>query len=248
MGGLQRFEQKLESLISGTFARAFRSSVQPVEFAAALQREVDNNSQILSRSRRLVPNDFEIELSEPDFDRLGLADEQLSAQLAQELIGQLRSYAEDQGYVFPGPIGIGFEASDDLGTGRFRLRSRSQASVSNGGSSHQYEDPGALRAARTRAVLEINGTEHPLQPPGLTVGRSSEADIRITDPGVSRKHVDFQVSHGSGSTVDVVAVDLGSTNGMLVNGRKMLQARLFDGSVVRIGHTDMTVRLVEGHV
>lgn len=244
MGGMQRFEQKLESLISGTFARAFRSAVQPVEFSAALQREVDNNSQILSRSRRLVPNDFEFELSEPDFDRLGLGDENLSANLAQELIGQLRAYAEEQGYVFPGPIAIAFEASADLGTGRFRLRSRSQASVSQ--TSHIDSGSATLQASPTRAVLEINDTQHPLQPPGLTVGRSSEADIRITDPGVSRKHVDFRVTHGAGDAVDVIVVDLGSTNGMLVNGRKMTQARLFDGSVVRIGHTDMTVRLVGG--
>ncbi len=64
MGGLQNFENKLEQLISGVFARAFRSAVQPVEISAALQREVDNNAQILSRDRRLVPNSFHVELSE----------------------------------------------------------------------------------------------------------------------------------------------------------------------------------------
>ena len=70
MGGLQRFEQRLENLISGAFARAFRSAVQPVEIAAALQRECDNNAQILSRERRMVPNDFHVELSQVDLDRL----------------------------------------------------------------------------------------------------------------------------------------------------------------------------------
>ena len=44
-------EHRLEQLISGAFARAFRSAVQPVEIAAALQREVDNNTQILSRDQ-----------------------------------------------------------------------------------------------------------------------------------------------------------------------------------------------------
>ena len=73
-------------------------------------------------------------------------------------------------------------------------------------------------------------------------------DIRITDPGVSRKHVDFQVTYSGTQDVDVVAADLGSTNGMLVNGRKMKQARLFDGPVVRIGHTYMTARILERHV
>src|SRR4029079_14365357 len=70
VGGLQRFEQRLENLISGVFARAFRSAVQPVEIAAALQRECDNNAQILSRERRMVPNDFHVELSQVDLDRL----------------------------------------------------------------------------------------------------------------------------------------------------------------------------------
>ena len=63
MGVLQRFENRLEQFVSGTFARAFRSAVQPVEVAAALQREVDNSAQILSRDRRLVPNNFHVELS-----------------------------------------------------------------------------------------------------------------------------------------------------------------------------------------
>ena len=67
---MQRFERRLETLISGLFARAFRSAVQPVEISAALQREVDNNAHILSRDRRLVPNDFHVELAQTDLDRL----------------------------------------------------------------------------------------------------------------------------------------------------------------------------------
>ncbi len=64
MGGLQRFENRLEQMISGVFARTFRSAVQPVEISSALNREVDNSAQILSRDRRLVPNNFHVELSE----------------------------------------------------------------------------------------------------------------------------------------------------------------------------------------
>jgi len=70
MGMLQRFESRLEQAVSGAFAKAFRSAVQPVELAAALQREVDNSAQILSRNRRLVPNTFTIELSQVDHERL----------------------------------------------------------------------------------------------------------------------------------------------------------------------------------
>ena len=181
MGGLQKFEQRLEQMISGVFARAFRSAVQPVEIAAALQRECDNNAQILSRDRRLVPNDFHVELAQTDLDRLAPYD----SAMAKELTDQLQDHADAQSYVFPGPVKIAFEAADDLTTGRFRIRSQAQAKVT-GHSTH-------TQVSRARALLEVNGTSHPLQPPGLVVGRGTEADLRINDPGVSRKHVEFLV-------------------------------------------------------
>jgi hypothetical protein len=237
VGGLQRFEHRLEQLISGAFARAFRSAVQPVEISAALQREVDNNTQILSRDRRLVPNDFHVELSATDLERLAPYDNAM----AQELGEQLEDHADSQGYVFPGPVAIAFEAAEDLTTGRFRIRSRAQASVT--GTGVPGDESTRTTSRRVRAVLEINGTRHPLSPPGLVIGRGSEADVRINDPGVSRRHVEFQVSPSGGSGLDVSVRDLGSTNGMLVDGHKMARASLRDGSTVRIGNTTMSLRL-----
>jgi FHA domain-containing protein len=238
MGGLSRFEHKLEELISGAFARAFRSAVQPVEISAALQRECDNNAQILSRDRRLVPNDFHVELSHADLDRLAPYD----TAMADELAMQLQEHADQQSYVFPGPLSIAFEAADDLTTGRFRIRSRAQAKVT-GNASH-------TQVTRARAVLEVNGTRHPLQPPGLVIGRGTEADVRINDPGVSRRHVEFVVSPGAngetaGTGARIEVRDLGSTNGMLVDGHRITQTAVHDGTQVKIGNTTMTVRVVE---
>lgn len=234
MGGIQRFEQRLEQMISGVFARAFRSAVQPVEIAAALQRECDNNAQILSRDRRLVPNDFHVELARTDLDRLAPYD----SAMGKELKEQLQKHADQQGYVFPGPVAIGFESVADLTTGRFRIRSQAQASVS-GSSSH-------TQTRRARAVLEVNGSRHPLQPPGLVVGRGSEADLRINDPGVSRRHVEFLVTLGGDDEEPQIEVhDMGSTNGMQVNGRKVPRATLRDGATVQVGQTKMTVRVVD---
>jgi hypothetical protein len=230
--GLQKFEQRLEQMISGVFARAFRSAVQPVEIAAALQRECDNNAQILSRERRMVPNDFHVELSQVDLDRLAPYD----TALADELTHQVQDHADTQGYVFPGPIAIEFEKADDLTTGRFRIRSRAQAKVT-GSASH-------TQVTRARAVLEVNGTRHPLQPPGVVVGRGTDADIRINDPGISRRHVEFVVE-GGGSGLVIKVVDLGSTNGMLVDGHRITSAGLRDGSQVKIGNTTITVRVLE---
>ena len=233
MSGLQRFEQRLEALVSGAFARAFRSAVQPVEIAAALQRECDNNTQILSRQRRMVPNDFHVELSRPDMDRLSPYD----SALVKELGLQLQEHAEKQSYVFAGPVTIAFDAADDLTIGRFRVRSQAHASVVSNATHTEVR--------RARAFLDVNGTRHPLQPPGLVVGRGTEADLRINDPGVSRRHVEFTVNESAGGGVGVSVQDLGSTNGMLVDGHRISSTGLHDGSEVKIGRTTMTVRLEE---
>lgn len=232
MSGLQKFEQRLEQMISGAFARAFRSAVQPVEIAAALQRECDNNAQILSRQRRLVPNDFHVELSATDLERLAPYD----TAMASELEKQVTEHAEQNGYSFPGPISIEFEPADDLTTGRFRVRSRAQARVSSN-STH-------TQVGRARAVLDVNGTQHPLAPPGVVVGRGTEADVRINDPGVSRRHVEFHVE-ARGPRLHIDVRDLGSTNGMLVDGQRMSRSVADDGTQVQIGNTTMTVRVTQ---
>jgi len=233
VSGLQRFEQRLEQFVSGAFARAFRSAVQPVEISAALQRECDNNAQILSRQRRMVPNDFHVELSQADLDRLAPYD----STLTKELTSQLQEHAEKQSYVFSGPVTISFDAADDLTIGRFRVRSQAHAEVISNATNTQVR--------RARAYVEVNGTRHPLQPPGLVVGRGTEADLRINDPGVSRRHVEFTVEESADGGVAIAVQDLGSTNGMLVDGHRIMTTPLKDGSAVRVGRTTLTVRVVE---
>ncbi|QZY29185.1 FhaA domain-containing protein [Nocardioides coralli] len=231
MGALQNFERRLEQAISGAFAKAFRSAVQPVEIAAALQRECDNNAQILSRNRRMVPNRFHVELSEPDLQRLAPYDSAMEA----ELRTQLQEHADNQGYVFPGEISIGFESAEDLTTGRFRIRSEAQARVRSNATHTQVR--------RATALVEVNGTEQPLHPGTTVVGRGTEADIRINDPGVSRRHIEFEVT-GTGEHLQLRVSDLGSTNGMLVDGHRITTTGLRHGSQVKIGNTTLTVRIV----
>ena len=232
MSGLQKFEQKLEQFISGAFAKAFRSEVKSVEIVAALQREIDNNAQVLSRQRRLVPNDFHVELSASDLGKL----ESYGPHLKEELKRQLMDHAEAQGFVFPGRVSIEFTEAKDLTIGRFRVRSRAQAAVSGA-------DMSDTQVSRAQAFLEINGTRHPLNG-NVVVGRGTEADLRINDPGISRRHIEFR-SKQAGDRVRVEVYDLGSTNGMLVNGQKMASATLDDGSQVRIGTTVITAHTVE---
>jgi Protein of unknown function (DUF3662)/FHA domain len=239
MGILQRFENRLEQLVSGAFAKAFRSAVQPVEIAAALQREVDNSAQILSRNRRLVPNRFHVELSPQDHQHLA----PYSSTLSDELVEMLRDHAHEQSYVFTGPVSISFDEKDDLSTGRFRVRSAALAKVTPASESAVTDT--AVR--RANVILEVNGMRHPLDPPGIVIGRGNDADLRINDPGVSRRHAEIRIYPGDPTgtgTPQVSVVDLGSTNGLLVNGHKVSQATLDDGATVKIGNTTMTIRHV----
>ncbi|MFD8227159.1 FhaA domain-containing protein [Streptomyces massasporeus] len=286
MGVLKKFEQRLEGLVNGTFAKVFKSEVQPVEIAGALQRECDNNATIWNRDRTVVPNDFIVELSTPDFERLS----PYSGQLGDELAGMVRDYAKQQRYTFMGPIKVHLEKADDLDTGLYRVRSRTLASSSSqqggpgggaaapaapqggrpggygyppsaapsgappmpsapppGGRPGGYGYPPAASGprppaagGRTRHWIEINGTRHQISRATLVMGRSTDADVRIDDPGVSRRHCEIRT--GTPSTIQ----DLGSTNGIVVDGQHTTRATLRDGSRIVVGSTTIIYRQAEG--
>ena len=181
-----------------------------------------------------MPNSFHVELAQTDLDRLAPYDSTLERELSESL----KKHANGQGYAFPGPVKIAFESADDLTTGRFRIRSEAHAKVM-GTATH-------TQVRRARVLLDVNGTSHPLQPPGLVVGRGSDADLRINDPGISRRHAEFMITLTNGGQTPLVEVhDLGSTNGIRVNGEKVPRAHLGDGSVVKIGNTTLAVRVIE---
>ncbi|MGW6732155.1 FhaA domain-containing protein [Streptomyces sp. NPDC055013] len=295
MGVLKKFEQRLEGLVNGTFAKVFKSEVQPVEIAGALQRECDNNATIWNRDRTVVPNDFIVELSTPDYERLS----PYSGQLGDELAGMVRDYAKQQRYTFMGPIKVHLEKADDLDTGLYRVRSRTLAGSTDqqsgqpapapaapagrpgagggGGAQGGYGYPPAAAPAgappmpaapppggrpggygypqpaggqrppaapaaggRTRYWIEINGTRHQISRATLVLGRSTDADVRIDDPGVSRRHCEIRT--GTPSTI----ADLGSTNGIVVDGQHTTRATLRDGSRIVVGSTTIIYRQAEG--
>jgi hypothetical protein len=236
MGILERFEKKVEGAVSSVFARTFKGDVQPVEIAARLQRELDAEAKLMSRDKRLVPNAFTVRLSQHDYDKLAPYAKTLNTELA----GELRKHAREMGYVFNGPIKVDFELDTQLPTGRFTVGSEAVAGISERG---QPASDTTIR--RSGLVLEVNGTRHPLAPPGLVIGRGSDADLRINDPGISRTHAQIRVT-GSEPSLQVDIVDLGSTNGILVNGQKVRHAVLGEGSRIEIGSTRMLVHAPAG--
>ena len=220
MGVLQRFERRLEDVVEGAFARVFGGAVQPAEVAAALQREGEQRKAIVAAGRTLVPNDYVVELSSSDTERLGAYD----VPLRRELAAMVTEHAVEQGWSFVGPVGVRFEHVGELRTGLFRVRSAVLAT-----------EP-APAAARTGPLLLLADQRLTLSP-GLTViGRGAEADVRLLDAGVSRRHVELH-HEADGS---VVLLDAGSTNGTLVNGRPAQRTRLADGDQVRVGGTTLT--------
>ncbi len=236
MGVFDRFEKKIEGAVSGVFARAFKGDVQPVEIAARLQRELDSEAKLLSRDRRLVPNEFTVGLSQHDYERLMPYSKTLSAEITPEL----RDHASANGYIFNGPIAITYELDEALPVGRFTVESKAVAGV-------KQEDGADSPTKRQRAqlVLEVNGMRHPLVAPGFTIGRGSDADLRINDPGISRRHAQIKVSSdGEGQSITID--DLGSTNGILVNGQKVRHAILGPGSRIEIGSTRMLTHAPNG--
>ena len=230
-----RFERKVEGAVNGVFARAFKGDVQPVEIAARLQRELDTEAKLMSRDKRLVPNEFVVGLSEHDYDKLT----PYSKTLIAELAGELKTHARDMGYAFNGPIRIHFERDGDLPTGRLTVTSEAVAGL------NEQPQHDLVAAGRTTLVLEVNGLRHALKPPGFLIGRGTDADLRINDPGISRLHAEIKV-HGAGDQVSAEIVDLGSTNGILVNGHRVPRAALSEGTRIEIGSTRMLVHTPAG--
>lgn len=234
VGFLDRLEKAIESAVSGVFARAFKGDVEPLEIAARLQKELDAEAKLLSRDRKLVPNEFFINLSEHDYNIL----EPYGRKTTDMILPELRSHAQNMGYIFNGPLEIHYEMVPELPTGKFTVESRAVAGVEQ-----DEKQRGAGR--RARMVIEVNGVRHPLVPPGIVIGRGTEADLRIHDPGVSRRHAEIKVT-GLGFDLEYEIVDLGARNGMTVDGRKVTQAVLTDGSRIEIGSTKMLVHAPSG--
>lgn len=220
MGILDNVERGLERAVNGAFARTFRSGVQPVEIASALKRELDISSVIVDRDRVLAPNRFVVRVSQKDADRL-LA---LGDTLEQELRGVVAKHANQQNYQLLGEADVEIVADDSLTAGVLQI----DASRVEG-------------AVDWVAIVEVDGARHDLRTGTTTVGRGSDCDIRITDNGASRKHLQFIWDGAQG-----IARDLGSTNGSKINGQRFREAQLVSGSVITIGQTSLRFALAPG--
>ncbi len=207
---------------------------------------MDDRVAIVAQGRTLVPNDFVVEVAEDDYARLDVYADSLGIELAT----LAREYAKEQGYSFVGPVRMRFEGVGDLTTGTFRIRSgvirgttvedgeiRRPASDLPQPSGGFHGNPRLLVSGPEAGPDGSNQRTFEINTPLIILGRGTDCDLRLVDPGVSRHHAEIRVVDGV-----VVLVDLGSTIGTFVNGQPVRRIALYDGTKVTLGRTTLVFR------
>jgi hypothetical protein len=251
MSVLRSLESKIAGLVEGTFSRAFRSEVRPVEIARKLAREMEEHAS-QSVSRVYVPNEYAVYLSPEDRERF----EAIEHELSDELAGYLLEHARRERFALMSRPLVELRTDERLGLGEFGIQARlvhppeepAQA-PSQGDAGHtmvysvaeRLQEPLEERARRrdARALLVTDGRRLVVGAGGATIGRSRECDVVLSDPNVSRRHAEVR-PRGGGWTI----ADLGSTNGVAVNGARVERPQaLKPGDRVEIGTTVLTFEL-----
>ena len=246
MSVLRNLESRIADLVEGTFGRVFRTQVRPVEIARKLAREMDEHKTV-SVSRTYVPNEYAVWLSSEDRTRL----EGVEHELVDELAAYLLEHARRERLALVSRPKIEFKTDDALHLGEFGIQARLvRASEAAGGAeqaSHghtmvystaarkQEELSEHPSAPRGRPVLVAEGKRVAIGPHGAIIGRSRECDVVLADGNVSRRHAELRPAAGGWSITD-----LGSTNGVKVNGRPVHGAYpVAPGDHIEVGTVDV---------
>jgi Protein of unknown function (DUF3662)/Inner membrane component of T3SS, cytoplasmic domain len=247
MSMLRNIEAKLEGIVQGAFSRAFRSGVQPVELARKLAREMDQH-KAQSISRVYVPNQYTVWLSPHDREEFSGYESALTKELSDHLLEHARS----EGLTLVTRPTVSFETDDRLGVGEFGIQAQllrtseddsqepepagfGQTMVYSPGSAERpiaEEEPPPPRSER--ALLVGEGRRRMLSGDRLVLGRSREADLTLDDPNVSRRHAELR-REGEHWSIS----DLGSTNGVKVNGRRVERTELEPGDEIVLGTLEL---------
>jgi hypothetical protein len=241
-------ESKLESLFEGVFGRAFRTNVQPVELARKLVKEMDDHRNV-SVSRVYVPNEYTIYLCPEDREQFS----DYESQLQDELADYLAEHARRENYALLTPPRVLLATDEDLGVGVFGIATRvvqgDEAKPSAPSHTMIYRpesvpvpapqpteaaSPVDLGIEREIAVLSWSGQRREIERPRVVLGRSKDADVQIVDPNVSRRHAELR-QEGS----DYWLIDLDSTNGVEVRGKRVKRLKLEDGTRFTLGSTEI---------
>jgi hypothetical protein len=248
MNLLKSVETTISNLVEGAFGRVFRSEVRPMELARKLTREMDAHRTV-SVSRVYVPNEYSVWLSPEDRARY----EGVEHEVIEELCGYLLEHARREELILASQPHISFHTDERLSLGEFGIQARlvrpdDQSDVNPNPPVEQEEHgqtmiystsarvSGPLAERRTPRALLVVGSRRLLVPPaGGVLGRSRDCEIVIDDAGISRHHAEIRPG-AQGWTVE----DLGSTNGVLVNGQPTRGVELLQpGDRIELGSTEL---------
>jgi Protein of unknown function (DUF3662)/FHA domain len=253
MSMLRNLEAKLGGLVEGAFGRAFKTSVQPVELAHKLAKEMEEN-QMASVSRVYVPNYYRVFLSPQDREQFS----SYEPALRKELSDYLLEHARQEGLALTSRPQVEFHTDERLDLGEFGIQAQllsppeeeeehaapaSGPSAGDFGHTMVYSPDREVRRLepeldRRQALLVGDGRRSMLSGSRVVIGRSRDCDVVVSDPNVSRRHAELRRGEHGWSVVD-----LGSTNGIKVNGRRVDSARLQPGDRITLGVTDLTFEL-----
>jgi len=247
---LRNLEAKLGGLVEGAFGRAFKSRVQPVELAHKLAKEMEDN-QMASVSRVYVPNHYRIFLSPQDREQFA----SYEPALRKELSDYLLEHARQEQFALSTRPQVEFDTDERLDLGEFGIQAQLLAppeeeaaegqagpAPSEGDFGHTmvYSTTGARRVesprqAPTRALLVGEDKRTVVAGDSFVIGRSRECDLVLDDPNVSRRHAELR-RDDDGWAVH----DLGSTNGIKLNGNRSRGGRLSPGDEITLGLSRLT--------
>ena len=253
MSVLKSIESKIAGLVEGTFSRAFRSEVRPVEIARRLAREMEEHKTV-SISRTYVPNEYGVYLSPADRERL----EGVEDGLVKELSAYLLEHARTERLAFVSAPVIEFRTDEQLSLGEFGIQARlvrpaedpasepSQGEVGHtmiystaepAGRDAEQRGGEAARARRSpgEPVLLVDGRRVVVPPDGAVLGRSRDCDVVLHDANVSRHHAELRPAREGWSVRD-----LGSTNGVKLNGSHIEgRTPISPGDAIELGTTEL---------
>ncbi len=264
MNLLKSVENTIARLVEGSFGRAFRSEVRPIELAHKLAREMDAHRTV-SVSRVYAPSEYVVWLSPEDRERY----EGVEAEVIGELCSYLLEHARREDLILAGPVRVAFDTDERLSLGEFGIQARLVRPDGHSGADAPGPVPQAAPVAEDehgktmiystsarvrgpveeahaqrspRALLIVSGppARRLLLPPGGgTIGRSRDCDVVLEDTGISRRHAQIRPG-GAGWEIE----DLGSTNGVLVNGVAVTARQLLrSGDRIEFGSTDARFEL-----
>ena len=247
MSVLRNLETRIADLVEGTFGRVFRTQVRPVEIARKLAREMDEHKTV-SVSRTYVPNEYAVWLSAEDRTRL----EGVERELLDELAAYLLEHARRERLALVSRPKIEFKTDEALQLGEFGIQARLVRPSDAAGGGAEQASHGHTMVYSTAARKQEELSEHPSAPRGrpvlvaegkrvaigehgAVIGRSRECDVVLADGNVSRRHAELRPAAGGWAITD-----LGSTNGVKVNGRPVHGAYpVAPGDHIEVGTVDV---------